>query len=339
MRARGLRPRSRAFSSDITRTAAAPSFSGHELPAVTLPPGLNAGLSFDSVSTVVPARGPSSRVTVCAAMTSPPASWVSGISTPTISRVEVAAFACRDRALLRQSRPLVLGLTGDLATLGHVLGRHPHRDVHVVAGAVGAVELRVHHRKRHAGAARRAFDARGDVLVAFARLDRVERHADRLQRGRAEATDRDRGDVVVEASQQHRVAADVVALLVVGKATAHHHVVRLAEVDVRVALDQRAQRDRGEVVSTEVAQRPFDRPADGRADCVDNDCFRHGSSLARSHRGPDGGVANASVWATGGGCLIRRHPHRPCGELRKRRGPKVPNPNSCCARAATPRGA
>ena len=85
MRARGLRPRSRAFSSDMTSTAAAPSLSGHELPAVTLPPGLNAGLSFASVSTVVPARGPSSRVTVCAAMTSPPASWVSGMSTPTIS--------------------------------------------------------------------------------------------------------------------------------------------------------------------------------------------------------------------------------------------------------------
>ena len=40
IRARGLRPRSRAFSSDITSTAAAPSLSGQALPAVTVPSGL-----------------------------------------------------------------------------------------------------------------------------------------------------------------------------------------------------------------------------------------------------------------------------------------------------------
>ena len=54
----------RAFSSDITSTAAAPSFSGHELPAVTVPfSGSNTGLSSASFSIVVPGRGPSSRAT------------------------------------------------------------------------------------------------------------------------------------------------------------------------------------------------------------------------------------------------------------------------------------
>ena len=75
MRARGLSPSFSAFSADMTSTAAAPSFSGQALPAVTVPSGLNAGLSSASFSTVVPGRGPSSLVT------SP-----SGVCTATISR-------------------------------------------------------------------------------------------------------------------------------------------------------------------------------------------------------------------------------------------------------------
>src|SRR5215210_1388235 len=52
MRARGFRPSSSAFVSDMTSTAAAPSFSGHELPAVTLPSSLKAGSSWESFSSV-----------------------------------------------------------------------------------------------------------------------------------------------------------------------------------------------------------------------------------------------------------------------------------------------
>ena len=50
-----------AFSSLMISTAEAPSVICDELPAVTLPSGLNAGLSLASVSTVVPGRMPSSR--------------------------------------------------------------------------------------------------------------------------------------------------------------------------------------------------------------------------------------------------------------------------------------
>ena len=46
MRANGVRPSSLALSSLITITAAAPSFSGHALPAVTVPFGRNTGLSW-----------------------------------------------------------------------------------------------------------------------------------------------------------------------------------------------------------------------------------------------------------------------------------------------------
>ena len=44
----------------MTSTAAAPSFSGQELPAVTLPSSLKTGSSSASFSSVDEARGPSS---------------------------------------------------------------------------------------------------------------------------------------------------------------------------------------------------------------------------------------------------------------------------------------
>ena len=76
IRARGLQPTSRALSSDMTSTAAAPSLSGHAFPAVTVPSSRNAGLSWPSFSSVVPGRGPSSLDT----------SVPSGVVTGTISR-------------------------------------------------------------------------------------------------------------------------------------------------------------------------------------------------------------------------------------------------------------
>ena len=59
----GVNPSSAAFSSLITNSAAAPSLSGQELPAVTEPPSLNTGFNAASPSIVVPGRGPSSLVT------------------------------------------------------------------------------------------------------------------------------------------------------------------------------------------------------------------------------------------------------------------------------------
>ena len=64
IRARGLRPYSSAFSRVISRTAAAPSEIWLELPAVTLPSGLNAGFRLASVSRLVSGRMPWSVTTV-----------------------------------------------------------------------------------------------------------------------------------------------------------------------------------------------------------------------------------------------------------------------------------
>ena len=55
-------------------SAAAPSLSGHELPAVTFPSGMNAGCSSCSFSYVELGRGPSS------AETTVPSSFVYGVS-------------------------------------------------------------------------------------------------------------------------------------------------------------------------------------------------------------------------------------------------------------------
>jgi hypothetical protein len=69
-------------------TAAAPSFNGQQLPAVTVPAGRNTGFSWLTFSSVVPARGPSS------ALTTVPSGSVTG----TISRSKkplLIAFSAR----------------------------------------------------------------------------------------------------------------------------------------------------------------------------------------------------------------------------------------------------
>jgi hypothetical protein len=78
IRASGISPSSRAFVSLMTTTAAAPSLSGQQLPAVTRPSGRNTGLSPAVPSSVTPGRGPSSTDT-----TSP-----DGVVTGVISRAQ-----------------------------------------------------------------------------------------------------------------------------------------------------------------------------------------------------------------------------------------------------------
>jgi hypothetical protein len=92
-------------------------------------------------------------------------------------------------------------------------------------------------------------------LVALARRDGVEGHAQRLQRRGAEAVDRAAGHVMVEAGQQRRVAPDVVGLLGEARRRAHHARRRSGEVDAGVALDQRLQRHGGQLVGAEVLER------------------------------------------------------------------------------------
>ena len=184
IRARGLRPSDAAFSADMTSTAAAPSLSGQALPAVTVPcSGSKTGFSAASFSIVVFGRGPSSLVS------SPP----SGSVTATISLSKWPDSCAATARVCEIERPFVLRLARDLAARGDLLGGQAHRDVDVVRRALRAVELRVLGLLGDARAepgARDGLDAGGDVLVALAGLDRVEGHAQRLQRRGAEAVDR-----------------------------------------------------------------------------------------------------------------------------------------------------
>ena len=61
IRASGVSPSSRARTSLMTTTPEAPSLSGQQLPAVTVPFSRNTGFSPCTASSVTPARGPSSR--------------------------------------------------------------------------------------------------------------------------------------------------------------------------------------------------------------------------------------------------------------------------------------
>ena len=105
-----------------------PSFSGHALPAVTLPSGRNTGLELREPLERRPARGPSSLETTV------PSSFVYGV----ISRCEVAGLLSRDRALLRALGEAVHLLALDAEALGDVLGGQAHRDVDVADRVVGA---------------------------------------------------------------------------------------------------------------------------------------------------------------------------------------------------------
>ena len=107
-----LSPSSSAFSRAISRTAAAPSEICEELPAVTLPPSLKAGLSAASASRLVSRRIP----------------WS--------AEMDLAVDAHRDHLalestlvgraggeLVRAQAKLVLLGAGDLPALGDQLGR------------------------------------------------------------------------------------------------------------------------------------------------------------------------------------------------------------------------
>jgi hypothetical protein len=80
---------------------------------------------------------------------------------------------------------------------------------------------------------------------------------------------------MVEAGQERGVPADVVALLADRRGGAHHQVVGLGKVDVRIALDQSPDRDRRELVGAHGLERSLARTADRCSDGVHNDGFWH----------------------------------------------------------------
>ena len=195
-------PSSLALVSLITITAAAPSLSGHALPAVTLPSGRNTGFSSASFSTVVPARGPSSFVTTVPSGERDRRDLPLEEAVLLRRRPRAAATARRTRPSPRASTLLDLGARSPRSGPSRCR-RRAGRSAASTCGwpplgarlraRVGLGELRV----GRAGVGRavleaaHGLDAAGDEHVALAGLDRVRGHADRLQRRRAVAVDGD----------------------------------------------------------------------------------------------------------------------------------------------------
>jgi hypothetical protein len=108
------------------------------------------------------------------------------------------------------------------------------------------------------------FDATGNEHVTFAGLDRVRRHADRLQGGRAVSVD---GGAwrLVEAGQYSDDPPQVVSALARGLGRAPDHVLHLGGVELGDLLEQRPE-DRGaEVVGAAVDQGSLACAPDGSA--------------------------------------------------------------------------
>src|SRR5580698_5078874 len=93
--------------------------------------------------------------------------------------------------------------------------------------------------------------------------DRVHGHAGGLQR-RCTIT-RDRGAWQRVGAEQHRYdAGEVETLLPAWPAAPENQVIDSAQVQLRYLPERRGDDLRGQVVGAYRAQRPFERPADGR---------------------------------------------------------------------------
>ena len=101
--------------------------------------------------------------------------------------------------------------------------------------------------------------------VPFAGLDRVERHAGRLQRGRAVAREgRPRQRVI--AQLDGHVAGHVEALLAAGKAASENEIVDVGRVERRDLVECGSNHRRRQIVGAQVDQRTLAaRPMGERA--------------------------------------------------------------------------
>ena len=270
----------------MTMTAAAPSFRGQALPAVTVPPSRKTGFSCASPSTVVPGRGPSSLVDDGAVLEG---------DGDDLALEEAVALGL-DGPLLAEGGELVHLLAGHLLVLGHVLGRLAHGDVDVgqpLRGRPRVGDLRGPGLRPALGlgegrvvgpGVRRAvlepahrLHAGGHEDVALAGPDGVGGHADGLEGGGAVAVDGHAGHV--QSGQEGGHPADVVAGLARRLAAAHDEVLDLGGVELG-DLGQDLGDDVGrQVVGSARHQRALVGTTDGGASGGDDDGFGHGRLL------------------------------------------------------------
>ena len=111
--------------------------------------------------------------------------------------------------------------------------------------------------------------------MPLAGLDRVERHPDRLQRGRAVAGDGGAGQLVV--AEQHRDhPGHVEALLAAGQPAAEHEVVERGRVQLRDLVQGGLDDRGGQVVRAEAGHGALGGAADRGTGGGDDDGLGHG---------------------------------------------------------------
>ena len=251
-----------------------------ELPAVTTPSGLKAGLRLASVSTVVPGRMPSSAVSISSVSMSSPVSLSRGLAW-----TGMISLSKRPSSVARSARCWLLGaegvevLAGEAPLLGDDLGRdalgHEAADVGV-AQAHGVAEREADVLDHGRGAHRHEahdLDAGGDDDVVGAGHDALGGEVGRLLGRAALAVDGGGGHRLGPAGGEHGVAADVERLGADLHDAAHDHVVDQGGVEV-VALDERLERLGGEVDRVPARELAVALAAGG-ADGVDDDCGGH----------------------------------------------------------------
>ncbi len=133
--------------------------------------------------------------------------------------------------------------------------------------------------EHHVGRAGHGLHAAGDDALALARHDGLRGTGDRLEPRAAEPVDRLAWDFDRQARKQRRHARDVAVVFARAVGAAEDHVVDQDRID-RGALEQRADRDRGEVIGTHGRQRAT-VSADGRADGVDDYSATHTDLVSR----------------------------------------------------------
>ena len=104
--------------------------------------------------------------------------------------------------------------------------------------------------------ARLMLSAAGDDQVGLAAADRAGRHRDRVETRAAQAVERHAARAVGKPGEQSGHAREVAIVLARLVGAAEDHVVELGPVDAGIAVDQRPDRDRGEVVGADVLSAP-----------------------------------------------------------------------------------
>src|SRR3984957_2947943 len=187
------------------------------------------------------------------------------------------------RPALREHGELVHVLARD-----PVLGRDPLRrlvygDVHIVdevrAAAVGQPRVEIAGLER-AAAAGDALDARHDERVALAGLDGVMRHAQGLERGRAEPVHRRARHGVGQPGQLADDAPEVIRLLAGRRRHAADDVVHASPGYLGMAPEQLVDDERGHVVGPHIHQAALVGAPDRRAQRVDDNSLGHDDVLA-----------------------------------------------------------